>query len=158
MIAQYFINDLAGLLKESLVKIHPVLVFSIFLVSESLLGLIPPDFFILWANQFSYPWMWLFLLALVSYVGGLISYKLGRFMHNIPRIRVYLDAKFHVHIKQIHKLGGFLIVFAALFPLPYSAACMAAGIVRYPFNRLLWLGLTRILRFVLYALVLFKVL
>lgn len=56
---------------------------------------------------------------------------------------------------KVYQLGGFVIVFSALFPLPYSAVCMAAGAVKYSFKRLLLLGLTRFLRFYGYAVLVY---
>lgn len=56
---------------------------------------------------------------------------------------------------KVYQLGGFVIVFSALLPLPYSAVCMAAGAVKYSFKRLLLLGLTRFLRFYGYAVLVY---
>jgi membrane protein YqaA with SNARE-associated domain len=61
------------------------------------------------------------------------------------------------HIKQIRTWGGVLIVFAALFPLPFSPVCMAAGMIRFPLPAFFLLGLFRFARFFGYALILYKV-
>lgn len=138
-------------------RLNPAFVFSLFFVSESLLGLIPPDFFIVWGERYNHPWLILTLLACISYIGGLVSYKIGFWIQNMPRIHTYLHKKFELQLLQIKRYGAFLIIFAALFPLPYSVACMAAGMVNYPFKKLLWLGIFRFVRFAAYAVVLFKV-
>ena len=52
------------------------LMFSIFFVSEAILGLIPPDIFIMWAAVESSPLTFIFILAVLSYVGGVISFLL----------------------------------------------------------------------------------
>ena len=124
----------------------------------SFLGLIPPDFFILWGKQFQNPYAMVGLLAALSYGGGVISYIIGVYIGKLPKVHNWLERKFLNHIDNLRKWGGVLIVFAALFPLPFSPVCAAAGMVRFPVKTFLLLGLFRFLRFFGYALVLFKVL
>jgi membrane protein YqaA with SNARE-associated domain len=53
--------------------------------------------------------------------------------------------------------GGFIIIVAALLPLPYSTMCLGAGMLKYSFKSLLLLGMFRIVRFFAYAAVLYQV-
>ncbi len=131
------------------------LVLLLFAVSESLFGLIPPDFFIIWARKFSQPWLIITLLAFVSYLGGVVSYFIGRNVRKIKRLNCYLTEKFDTHFKKIKSWGALFIIVAALFPLPYSTICMLSGILKFPFKVFAFIGITRMLRFYFYALVLF---
>ena len=152
-----YIIDIEYLFTTVLKSQKPGLIFLFFGISESLLGLIPPDFFILWTKQFPNPYNAITLLALLSYAGGFISYRIGRLMFHIPRINIYLEKRFKGNIKQLRKWGGIFVVVSALFPLPYSAVSMAVGLIRYPMTPYLLLGLTRIARFYVYAFVLFGI-
>lgn len=131
------------------------LVFVIFTISESFFGLIPPDFFIIWAKNFDHVWLIISTLACLSYIGGLISYYIGSRIRRIKNLNNYLSKKFNDNLKKIKRWGGVFLVVAAMFPLPYSTICIISGILKYPLNSFMWLGLVRILRFYIYALVLF---
>ncbi len=153
-----YLPDLDYYFELMTIKFRPITILLIFLLSESFLGLIPPDFFILWGKQFQNPYAMVGLLAALSYGGGVISYIIGVYIGKLPKVHNWLERKFLNHIDNLRKWGGVLIVFAALFPLPFSPVCAAAGMVRFPVKTFLLLGLFRFLRFFGYALVLFKVL
>ncbi|QOD60248.1 VTT domain-containing protein [Polaribacter haliotis] len=128
-----------------------------FFISETLLGLIPPEIFIAWTKKTSEPILNLSLLALLSYSGGLISYFLGRLTLKIDSVRIYLEVKMAANLKNTRKWGGFLILVGALLPLPFSIACLAAGMIKYPFKNVVFFGLFRFLRFAIYGWAIFKV-
>ncbi len=132
-------------------------VFSFFLASETILGWIPPDLFIIWAKKFDSPYLIVTILATLSYIGGMGSYLIGMGIRRIPKVRAFLEVKFEKHFTLIRKWGGVVVIIAALLPLPYSTISIVAGMVKYPF-RLFWIfGITRYLRFYLYAIPLFSV-
>ncbi|UKM64030.1 VTT domain-containing protein [Flavobacteriaceae bacterium GSB9] len=132
-------------------------VLSFFFVSETLLGLIPPEIFIAWAGKMYAPWLYLILLALLSYSGGLLSYWMGRTITNIPKVHNYMEVKMQKQLKNSRKWGGFLIVVGALLPLPFSISCIAAGIINFPFRNVMLYGALRLLRFAIYGLLIFNV-
>lgn len=132
-------------------------VLVVFFLSETLLGLIPPDLFIVWSQKFDFPYLMVGLLAILSYLGGVMSYFIGKYVGSLPKIEKYIKVKFVKHFDLIRKWGGVLIVFAALFPLPFSIICIVAGSVRFPIPAFLLLGLVRFIRFFVYAPVLFEV-
>lgn len=155
LILQSTINDFTETIKGFINHWQPRFVLILFLVSETFFGLIPPDFFIAWSHQFTHDIGMLTLLASLSYIGGILSYLIGRKIGNHPKIKVFFYKKFASHMHKVYQLGGIIIVFSAIFPLPYSMVCMAAGAVKYSFKRLLLLGLTRFLRFYGYAVVVY---
>ena len=148
-------------INETLVKITEILpvygVLAFFFVSETLMGLVPPELFIAWSGKLLNPWGYLVALAFLSYFGGLLSYFVGKSITKIPKVHLYLQNKMQKQLKNSKKWGGFLIIVGALLPLPFSIACMAAGIIKFPFKSVMLYGSLRLLRFVIYGLVIFNV-
>ncbi|WP_081211703.1 YqaA family protein [Salegentibacter sediminis] len=134
----------------------PLGILGVFFLSESLLGLIPPELFIAWSGKSSSPILYLSLLALASYLGGVISYHIGRAITKIPAVHEDIEVKMADHIKNTRKWGGFLIIVGALLPIPFAMTSIAAGIIKFPFPSFLMFGLLRFVRFYLYALVIFE--
>ncbi len=122
-----------------------------FLLSESILGLIPPDFFILWISEMESFYLWVGLLGILSYFGGINAYAIGWGISKIPRVRKRIENLYSNHISKIKKWGVVFIAIAALFPLPYATVCSLAGILNFPVSRLSYIGLLRVIRFYLYA-------
>ncbi len=151
----YFFN-----INEFLVQITEMLpaygVLSFFFVSETLLGLVPPEIFIAWSDKTSDPWFNLSILALLSYAGGLLAYWMGRSITKIESVHHYLEVKMEKQLKNSKKWGGFLIVVGALLPLPFSISCIAAGIIKFPFRGVILYGSLRLLRFAIYGLIIFN--
>jgi membrane protein YqaA with SNARE-associated domain len=158
--AVYVINHFFNI-NEALVELTKTLpvygVLAFFFVSETLLGLVPPEIFIAWSAKMYAPWLYLSVLALLSYSGGLVSYYIGHIITKIPKIHRYLEEKMDKQLKNSRKWGGFLIVVGALVPLPFSISCMAAGIIEFPFKNVVIYGSLRLLRFLIYGLVIFHV-
>lgn len=134
----------------------PLGILAVFFISESILGLIPPELFIAWSGKSSSPILYLSLLALASYLGGIISYYIGRAITKIPAVHEDIEVKMADHIKNTRKWGGFLIIVGALLPIPFAMTSIAAGIIKFPFPSFLMFGLLRFVRFYLYALVIFE--
>ncbi len=132
-------------------------VFLFFFVSETLLGLIPPEMFIAWSGKMNMPWLYLSILAFLSYFGGLLSYWIGYIITKIPLVHNYLESKMQKQLKNSRKWGGFLIIVGALLPLPFSISCMAAGLIEFPFKNVILYGSLRLLRFAIYGLIIFNV-
>ncbi len=136
----------------------PIGILIVFLASESIgLGLVPPELFIAWAGKSAMPVFYLSLLALASYIGGILSYFAGKAITKIPSVHRYMETKMSKHIKNTEKWGGFLIVVGALLPIPFAITSVAAGIINYKFRYYLLFGLLRFIRFYGYALVIFKI-
>lgn len=150
---------LPDVIQELAAKIEnfsPTYVFLLFLVSESFLGLLPPDFFIIWTSGLEYSILAISLLAVLSYLGGTISYFIGLWLSHLPFLEKWLEEKLVKNVAMINQWGFLIIVIAALFPLPFSPVCLAAGSVRFPFRFFIVAASFRILRIYIYALVLFQ--
>jgi membrane protein YqaA with SNARE-associated domain len=161
VVALYFFNKYVYDINKGLETITETFsttgVLITFFTSETLLGLIPPEIFIAWSKKTAHPVIILSLLAALSYTGGLLSYFLGKLTLKIASIKNYLEVKMAENLKNTKKWGGFLIIAGALLPLPFSIACFAAGMIKYPFRNVVFFGLFRFLRFALYAWAIFQV-
>lgn len=132
-------------------------VLIVFFISETLLGLIPPEIFIGWSKKTATPILNLSILATLSYIGGILSYFIGKTIQKITTVKNYLEIKMAKHLKNTGKWGGFLILIGALLPVPFSITCVAAGMIKYPLKGVVLFGLFRFVRFALYAWAIFNV-
>lgn len=132
-------------------------IFLMFFVSETILGLIPPEIFIAWSKKTSTPIVNLALLATLSYIGGVLSYFIGKAILKVRVVKDYFENKMHKQLKNTSKWGGFLIVVGALLPIPFSITCLAAGMIKYPLKGVLLFGLLRFVRFAIYGVAIFNI-
>lgn len=154
---EFYVLDINALL-DTLVETYSWhTIFPFFLISETILGLIPPEIFIAWASKSVNPWLFLFMLATLSYIGGVISYFLGNRLFLIPSIKNHLENKIAKHIVNLRKWGGVFVVLGAISPIPHSIVSLACGLIKYSFRQYLLWSLFRYVRFIIYALVIFQV-
>ncbi len=152
-----FVVDIGTLLTNLVEKCSPFVIFSVFLISESFLGLLPPEIFIAWASKSSYSLTYLFFLSVISYIGGIISYFIGSRLFLIPAVKNYIEHKIAKHIVNLRKWGGIFVFLGAVSPLPHSIVSMTCGLIKYNFKYYLLWSLFRFARFLVYALIIFQV-
>ena len=134
-------------------------VIILFFLSESITGMIPVDLFVIWTQKFESPLLWLALLGILSYTGGVISYGIGLWITRRPRIKAFTERRLKRYMTFVHKWGGAFIVIAALFPFtPFSLVVIAITLFHYPFRNFLLFALARLVRFVLQGIILFDLL
>ena len=158
MAINFFIIDINLLINNILETYSPKLVIICFLISESILGLIPPEIFILWSSKSGSPFLFLFALATVSYIGGAVSYFIGMRISLMPVVSKHVERNIKQHIINLRKWGGLFIVLGAISPIPHSIVSIGAGLIDYKFKYYLLWSLFRYLRFVIYYLVIVQVL
>ena len=125
-------------------------VLTVFFVSEVFLGMIPPDFFVIWSSKFNSPLLFLTILGVLSYAGGAVAYYIGVLLLKRKRIKEYSQRVFSKYIDMVRKWGGAFIVISALFPFsPFSIVVIAVSLFKYPFRLYLLYGLARIARFLI---------
>lgn len=154
---EYFLIDFNSLLNTLVATYSSEIIFSFFLLSETVLGLVPPEIFIAWASKSATPWMFLFILASMSYLGGIIAYYIGNRLFLIPAIKNHIENKIAKHITNLRKWGGLFVFIGAMLPLPHSIVSLACGLIKYNFKYYLLWALFRYLRFVIYAFVIFQI-
>ena len=158
MAVNYFITDINLLLNNIFATYSPKIIVLSFFISESILGLIPPEIFILWSSKSDSPILFLFALASASYLGGIMSYFIGMRISLMPAVRKHIERKIKQYIINLHKWGGVFIVLGAISPIPHSIVSIGAGLINYKFKYYLLWSLFRYLRFLVYFLFILQVL
>ncbi len=152
----YFVIDLNDVLQYVIDNYSNALVLTLFFVSESIFGIIPPELFIAWSDKTPNPILYLSIIALLSYLGGAVSYFSGRAALKISAVHNYLEVRMVKHLKNARKWGGFLILVGALLPLPFAIASFAAGMIKFDFKYWAIFGLARFIRFAIYGAAIFS--
>lgn len=138
---------------------NPTLVYLIYVGSEIFFGIIPPEFFMLWAYNKADLIHYVFNLAFfagVSYGAGYLGFLIGRFLRKTVIFK-YMGEKFLKNYWSLfRKYGSVLIIAAALTPLPWAAISILVGSTEYRMKRYLYFALFRILRFILYGYIIFQ--
>ncbi len=138
---------------------RPLIIYLIYIASEFFFGIIPPELFMIWAVNKANIANYFFNLAffgIVSYALGYLTFLIGRFMFKRVTFR-YVRIKFLKQSwPQLRKYGLFIIIVAALTPLPWSAICLLVGSAGYPTPRFLRYALFRLLRFAVYGYIIFQ--
>ncbi len=155
---ELFLLDFNIILNNLVTIYAPKIIYSVFLLSETILGLLPPEVFIAWASKLDAPWIALFTLASLSYVGGIIAYFFGTRLFMIPSVKNYIENKIQKHIINLRKWGGIFVFLGAVSPIPHSIVSLASGLIKYDFKRYLLWSLFRYIRFILYAFIIFGIL
>ena len=154
---EIFLLDFNLILNNLVDTYSPKIIYSVFLLSETFLGLVPPEMFIAWASKLEIPWGALFILATLSYIGGVISYFLGTRLFFIPSVKNHIENKIQKHIVNLRKWGGIFVFLGAVSPVPHSIVSLASGLIGYNFKSYLLWSLFRYFRFIIYALVIFEI-
>ncbi|NQZ76120.1 MAG: hypothetical protein HRT61_08420 [Ekhidna sp.] len=138
---------------------QPTIVYLVFLASEAIFGIIPPEFFMIWSlrsGELSLYIQNVLALSAISYVSGIIGFGIGAYLKNTRFYRMMKVRVFGKFEKHLNNYGGFLVIVAALTPLPFSGIAMLVGSVHYSFKKYLWFSLFRFLRFVAYGFVIWE--
>lgn len=155
-----FINRYVININDLLVKLtqnfSDWVIFIFFYLSESILGLIPPDIFIAWTKNTSNPILYMVILTILSYLGGVTSFFSGLYVTQLPKVQKYMETKMSQHIKNMKKWGGFLIAIGALLPLPFAIACFAAGMIKFPKKMFFLFAMLRVFRFLIYGYLIYS--
>lgn len=138
---------------------RPIVVYLIYIASEFFFGIIPPELFMIWAinkANIAHYFLNLAFFAGASYLLGYLTFLIGKFLYRRVSFR-YVRIKFLKRSwPQIKKYGIFLIIVAAITPVPWSAVCLLIGSAGYPGGRFLRYALFRILRFAVYGYIIFQ--
>jgi membrane protein DedA with SNARE-associated domain len=130
------------------------IIFLVYLTSELIIGIIPPEVFMIWAlrNGSVIEYMTLILLlALISYIAGLTGYFFGRYLNTTLLYR-FIRRKFLRKMEGMLNIYGlYIIIVAALTPLPFSGVSMLVGSVKYPLRKYILYSLSRFARFAVYS-------
>lgn len=159
ILAGSYLIDLKQLFRDAFASFSEAQVVITFFISESILGWIPIDLFMIWTKKYEDPLAILTLLGTLSYLGGLVSYKIGSWIGKRERAKRFIERRLKKYIALTEKWGSTFIVVSALFPFsPFATVILGVSILKYPFARLALWGLVRIPKFVLHGLMLCELL
>jgi membrane protein YqaA with SNARE-associated domain len=154
-----YVVDFNALFGGFIEQLSNKFVLLLFFLSESFTGMIPVDFFVIWTQKFDSPLLWLALLGVLSYIGGVISYGIGLWIGTRPRIKAFTERRLKTYTTFVRKWGGAFIVIAAIFPFtPFSLVVIAITLFHYPFKNFLLFALARLVRFVIQGIIFFDLL
>lgn len=133
---------------------NTTLIFTIYTLSELLFGIIPPELFMMWAlrtGSLADYTFYVFLFFVISYLSGVAGFLFGAYLNKTILFR-YIRRRFlgRYH-SSLQKYGFFLILVAALTPVPFSGISMLVGSLHYPLSKYLWWASSRFLRYLVYA-------
>lgn len=135
------------------------IVYLIFLGSEIIFGIFPPELFMIWSLRTEDLGNYVdnvMALSAISYVAGIVGFFIGEYLNNTQfyvQMKKRVFGKFEEHLNNY---GGFLVVVAALTPIPFSGIAMLVGSVKYSFRKYLLFSLFRFLRFLVYGIIIWE--
>jgi membrane protein YqaA with SNARE-associated domain len=136
---------------------NPRMVISVYVISEILFGIIPPEVFMLWSLETGHMGPYLFsvgILSIISYGAGFANFSVGRLLKNNGRIMKIKNSFIRNQIYLFKKYGAFLMIVASVSPVPFSATALLCGAGGMAQRTYLLYSLLRILRFYVYGIVL----
>ena len=131
LVLDHFFIDLNALLNKLVESFSSNVIFSVFLGSETILGLLPPEIFIAWSSKSASPLTNLFILASMSYLGGIFAYLIGNRLVLVPAIKNYFESKVAKHSNNLRKWGGLIVVLGAITPLPHAMISLTSGMIKF---------------------------
>ena len=146
--------DLSSLKDQILFDFPTTFVLILFFMSEVVLGIIPPELFMIWAITSRPLGSYLFYVlafSIISYTAGFVAYLFGKYLHKsivYEFMRKNIIGKYE---KKINSYGWLVIVVAAITPLPFSATCAVIGAIGLERNKYLFYSLARFVRYAIYG-------
>jgi membrane protein YqaA with SNARE-associated domain len=90
-------------------------------------------------------------LTIISYGAGVLGYFIGKYFSKTSLYKAIGEKYMKPYEGQLKKFGGYLVFVGAITPVPFSATCMLAGSIHYPFRTFLLICISRIFRFAFYG-------
>ena len=129
-------------------------VFTLFFMSEVILGIIPPELFMIWAISSKPLGSYLFYVitfSFLSYIAGFTAFLFGKYLHNTWLYEFMKKNIIGKYERKISAFGWLVIVVAAITPLPFSATCAVVGAVGFDRRKYLFYSSARFLRYAIYG-------
>ncbi|WP_290508534.1 VTT domain-containing protein [Algoriphagus sp.] len=139
---------------------NPLLVMSIFVGSEVLFGIIPPEIFMLWSLETG--WMGPYFLSIglfsfISYAAGYFNFNLGLLINHKSKILKSSNKYIQKYLDLFKRYGAFMVIVASISPLPFSLISLLGGAAGLDKRKYILNSLFRILRYFVYAYVLWLI-
>lgn len=137
----------------------PLIVYAVYCLSEFFFGIFPPELFMIWAinkDSVAHYFLNLAFFAAVSYLMGYLTFLIGSLIYKRPTFRLFRIRFLKTSWPLLKKYGLFLIIVAALTPIPWSAVSLLVGSAGYPSKKYLKYALFRFLRFAVYGYIVYQ--
>lgn len=138
---------------------NPGWVYLVYVISEVMVGLIPPELFFMWALRSGSAWDYVGIvtaLAGLSYLAGILGYWIGSSFSRRRIFRIIRVRYIRRYEKYFETFGAFIIIVAAVTPLPFSGISMLVGSVGFNFRRYLIYASARFVRFAAYSFIIWE--
>ncbi len=137
---------------------HPNLVFLVFFLSETFFGIIPPEFFVMWAVNST---LTVFiskvaLFSILSFTGAFIAFFVGNKIKDGGLYEKLLQSRFSKYVGYYQRYGGVIIILSSLTPLPFATISLISATLGFGFKKYCLFALPRFLRFIIYGFVFWK--
>ena len=146
--------DLASLKNQIAFDFPSFFVFLLFFTSEVVLGVIPPELFMIWAITSKPIESYLFyviIFSILSYTAGFAAFLIGKYLHNTWLYDFMKRNIIGKYERKITAFGWLVIVVAAITPIPFSATCAVVGAVGFDRKKYLFYSLARFIRYAIYG-------
>ena len=146
--------DLSSLKNQISFDFPSFFVFTLFFMSEVILGIIPPELFMIWAISSKPLGSYLFYVvtfSFLSYIAGFTAFLFGKYLHNTWLYEFMKKNIIGKYERKISTFGWLVIVVAAITPLPFSATCAVVGAVGFDRKKYLFYSSARFLRYAIYG-------
>ncbi|MBN3034495.1 MAG: VTT domain-containing protein [Bacteroidales bacterium] len=130
------------------------LIYTIYSLSELIFGIIPPELFMVWAlrpGSLTVYIIYIAIFALISIIAGATDFLIGKKLSAWNYFRLIRKRYLGKYHSMLNRYGAFLILVAALTPLPYSGISMLMGSLDYPCRKYFIYASSRFLRYAVYA-------
>ena len=116
--------DLSALKDQITFDLPTTFVFILFFLSEVVLGIIPPELFMIWSITSKpleiYP-IYVLAFSVISYLAGFVAFLFGKYLHKTWLYEIMKKNIIGKYERKIYSFGWLVIVVAAITPLPFSA-------------------------------------
>ena len=146
--------DLGSLKNQIAFDFPSFFVFLLFFTSEVVLGVIPPELFMIWAITSKPIESYLFyviMFSILSYTAGFAAFLFGKYLHNTWLYDFMKRNIIGKYERKITAFGWLVIVVAAITPIPFSATCAVVGAVGFDRKKYLFYSLARFIRYAIYG-------
>ncbi|MAS38472.1 MAG: hypothetical protein CMB84_00505 [Flammeovirgaceae bacterium] len=146
--------DLSGLKEQIPFDLPSTFVFLLFFMSEVILGVIPPELFMIWAitsKPLSSYFIYVISFSVISYIAGFVAFLFGKYLHNTWLYEFMRKNIIGKYERKINAYGWLVIVVAAITPLPFSATCAVIGAIGFDRNKYLFYSMARFIRYAIYG-------
>jgi membrane protein YqaA with SNARE-associated domain len=131
-------------------------IIALIFVSDAIVSPIPPEaaFLVILKSDLSErAWLYVTLLGCASIAAGQVAWLGGRLVGGTRAARWVLVKVYRRHRGLVMTYGHIAVVLGALTPLPYSAICWSAGMLRVGWLRFTLATTLRLPRFLVYFFV-----